>query len=419
MTAVFFVNGAVLASWVPRIPDVQERLGLGEGALGVALLGVAAGALVAMPLAGRALGRVGAYRVLAPAVPLYCGALPLIALAPGLAGLTAALFLIGAVNGALDVAMNHEGMGIEREHDRPILASFHGAFSIGGLAGALCGGAFAAAGVAPLVHFAASAVILGGVGVVAVAHLRPAGAGSALPPVGVILARPPRRLFKLGFVAFCCLLAEGSIADWSAVYMRGSLDADAVVSSAGFAAFSLMMAVGRLTGDRLTERIGPVVSTRSGGALAALGLATTLAIHTPIAAVFGFACVGAGLATVLPTVLRAAASTPGVAPATGIAATSTVGYLGFLAGPPAIGFVAEAASLRGALVIVVAVAAVIVLLAASTAPAAAQQESEEAGPSAALGADLAEGGAQPEGDQDRCGDSVDGAPDRRPVEGRL
>ncbi len=413
MTAVFFVNGAVLASWVPRIPDVQERLGLGEGALGIALLGVAAGALVAMPLAGRALGRVGAHRVLAPAVPLYCGALPLIALAPNLVGLTAALFLIGAVNGALDVAMNHEGMGIEREHDRPILASFHGAFSVGGLAGALSGGAFAAAGVAPLVHFAVSAAILGAVGVVAVAHLRSRVPGSALSTVGPILARPPPRLFALGFVAFCGLLAEGSVADWSVVYMRGSLEADAVLSSAGFAAFSLMMAVGRLTGDRLTARLGPVASTRFAGALASLGLTTTLIIHTPIAAVLGFACVGAGLATVLPTVLRAAASTPGVAPATAIAATSTVGYFGFLAGPPAIGFVAEAASLRGALVIVVAFAAVIALLAASTAPAAGPQASEKAGSSAALVGD-----SQPEGDRDGSGDRVQRPPDRPPVEGR-
>ena len=373
MTAVFFVNGAVLANWVPRIPDIQQELGLGEGALGIALLGVAAGALVAMPLAGRALGRVGAYRLLAPALLLYCGALPLLALAPNLASLTASLFAIGAANGTLDVAMNHEGVGIEREHDRAIFASFHGAFSVGGLAGALVGGAFAVAGVAPLVHFAASAAGLGSIAAVAVAYLRPTGAASEAPAEGPILARPPRKLLALGLVAFCCLLAEGSIADWSAVYMRGALEAGPVLSSAAFAAFSLTMAVGRLTGDRLTERFGPVVSTRTGGAVAALGLATGLATDAPIAAVFGFACVGAGLATVLPTVLRAAANTPGVAAATAIAATSTVGYLGFLAGPPAIGFVAEAASLRAALWIVVAAIAVIALLAASTAPVAARR----------------------------------------------
>jgi MFS family permease len=373
MTAVFFVNGAVLANWVPRIPDIKDRLGLGEGALGLALLGVAAGALLAMPLAGRALGRVGAYRLLAPALLLYCVTLPLLALAPDLTSLTAALFVIGAANGTLDVAMNHEGVGIEREHDRAILASFHGAFSVGGLAGAVCGGAFAVAGVAPLVHFAASAAALGCIAAVALVHLRPAGALSGAPAEGPILARPPRKLLALGLVAFCCLLAEGSVADWSAVYMRGALEAGPVLSSAAFAAFSLTMAIGRLTGDRLTERFGPVVSTRTGGAAASVGLAMVLATDVPIAAVIGFACVGAGLATVLPTVLRAAASTPGVAPATGIAATSTVGYLGFLAGPPAIGFVAEAASLRGALWIVVAGSAVIALLAASTAPVAARR----------------------------------------------
>ncbi len=175
-------------------------------------------------------------------------------------------------------------------------------------------------------------------------------------------------------MAFCCLLAEGSVADWSAVYLRGSLEAGAVLTSAGFAAFSLAMAIGRLWGDRLIARLGPVLTTRAGGALACAGMATALAFEAPVAAVAGFACVGAGLATVFPTVLRAAASTPGVASATGIAATSTVGYLGFLAGPPVIGFVAEAGTLRGALVIVAVLAVVIALLAATTAPAAEQAE---------------------------------------------
>ncbi len=192
LTAIFFVNGAVLANWVPRIPDVQERLSLSEGALGVALLGVAAGALVAMPLAGRALGRIGSLRILAPAVLAYCAALPLLALAPGLATLTAALFVVGAANGTLDVAMNHEGVAIERDHERPILSAFHGAFSVGGLAGALCGGGFAAAGVAPLAHLATVAVLLGAIAAVALLRLRPGSPPGAGPASGPVIARPPR-----------------------------------------------------------------------------------------------------------------------------------------------------------------------------------------------------------------------------------
>jgi hypothetical protein len=172
----------------------------------------------------------------------------------------------------------------------------------------------------------------------------------------------------LGVVAFCGLFAEGAAADWSGVYLAGPLDASPGVAALGFAAFSVTMAVFRLLGDPLAHRWGPVVLTRAGGLLAAAGLGTALLVAHPVAALFGFACMGAGLAGVVPVVFRAAGSVPGLSPAAGIAALTSVGYSAFLIGPPAIGFAAEATSLPIALAAVVALLGLLAVLAGSTDP---------------------------------------------------
>ncbi|BBL79525.1 MFS transporter [Rubrobacter xylanophilus] len=361
MLAVFFLNGVLVASWFVRIPAVQERLDLGEGLLGVALLGSAAGALAAMPATGWLISRLGSRPVVLGAGLCLCAALLLPALAPNLLALTLSLAALGASNGALDVSMNAHGVAVEKNYGRPILSSFHAAFSLGGLTGSALGGLAAARGVGVLHHFlAVSALALLAFAPAFLAMLpASADAGSGGGPA---FRRPTRALAGLGVVAFCVLLGEGAMADWSAVYLDDTLGTGPGLAAAGYAAFSVAMTAGRLAGDRLNRRFGPAAVVRSGGALAAFGLGASLAAVHPLAALAGFACAGLGFSAVFPAALSAAGHSPDMPPGSAIAAVSTAGYLGFLVGPPAIGFLAELAGLGGALYLVVALSATIALL---------------------------------------------------------
>jgi len=368
VAAMFLVNGALLANWVARIPAVQQRLGLSAGALGIALLGMAIGALAAFPVTGLLIAHYGGRRVTTGAALVYCTAVPLPGLAPSLPLLMVALIALGAGNGAMDVAMNAQGVAVEARYGRPIMSSFHGLWSVGGFAGALVGGVAAGAGIAPFPHLLGAAVVLVIAALIASRWLLPvaADAHSGAPA----FARPTRALLGLGVVAFCSALGEGAMADWSAVYLHTSLATSAAFAAAGYAGFSLAMTAGRLSGDRLTHRFGPVVLVRAGGLLAAVGLGVALVVGRAGPAVAGFALVGAGLSLVAPLVYSRAGRTPGVSAAAALAAVATMGYTGFLLGPPIIGAVAQALSLRDALGIIVLLGLAIAALARNVGPPA-------------------------------------------------
>jgi len=366
VAAVFFVSGAGFANWVTRIPIVQQKLGLSNGALGVALLGTAVGALLAMPTTGWLVARVGSRSVTKLAVLAYCITLPLPTLAPNLPLLTIALAVFGAVYGILDVAMNAQAIAVEQRYRRPIMSSFHGLYSVGGIAGAAGGGLVASLGVNPIRHLVGAALLLGLVAVVASRRLLPTDVDIVTPVPALVV--PKRSLVKLGIVAFCVMLSEGAMADWSAVYLHGTLKMRPGLAAAGYAIFSLAMAVGRLNGDRLTQVLGPVGMVRLGGTMAATGLGLSLLIAQPTAALIGFACVGVGLSSLVPIVFSAAGNTPGIAPGVALAAVTTTGYGGFLCGPPLIGFAADVLSLRIALGIVVIMCAMSAVLAQTVTP---------------------------------------------------
>jgi len=349
LTFVFLADGVMVGSWASRIPAVKDGLGLTTSQLGVALFAMSLGALVSMPLAGWLDERVGSARIALVALLGGGSSLWLAGVAGSLGALVGALALFGAGFGAVNVAGNAQGIALERAYGRSILSSFHAAFSAGGLIGAAAGGLAAARGVEPPAHFAAVAVTLA---------LVAFGAGRLLPRADVgcetfALVRPPRALLLLGCAAFFTLLAEGAAADWSAVYLRGSLGSTAAFAALGYTAFSLAMVASRLAGDRLDETIGPAALAGGGGVVSAVGLAVALAIGTTPAALVGFAAMGAGLGVMVPVIFRTAGTTPGVTPGIGIAAVSTIGFLGFLAGPPAIGIAADVIGLRAALAVVV------------------------------------------------------------------
>jgi MFS family permease len=355
VAAVFFVNGAGFASWAVRLPALQERHSLGEGALGAALLGAAAGLFVALPASSVLVARHGSRRVTIVAGFSYVVAVPLLALAPSFPAFAAALVVVGFTNGSLDLGMNAQAVLVERRYRRSIMSSFHGLFSAGGIAGAAVGGLAAGLGVGLEPHLVGTGVLLGLVLAVA-ASVLPAdpAAGRASNEGKPVLVLPRGPLLGLGGVAFTVLMAEGAMNDWSAVYLRTVVDAGAGTAAIGFAAFSGAMTVGRLSGDRLIMLLGPTNVVRLGGALASAGLAMALLAPGPGLAVSGFGLVGLGLAATFPIALSSAGRTPGVRSASALAATSTAGYTGFLVGPALIGFIAELTSLRVALGIVLA-----------------------------------------------------------------
>ncbi|MEJ7843601.1 MAG: MFS transporter [Rubrobacter sp.] len=359
--AVFFLNGFALGSWFVRIPAVQNGLGIGEGLLGVALLGAAVGALLSMTVTGALISRLGSRRVVGATALLLPVSLVPLALAPNVPALALALVFVGASNGALDVSMNSHAVAVEGRYGRRIMSSFHASFSFGALAGSVLGGGVAYLGIDVLPHFLVVFVLTTLATVPAYRALLPSDADAA-DGGAPAFARPTRALLGLGVISFCVLLGEGAMSDWSAVYLDNALKTGPGFAAAGYAAFSLAMALGRLFGDGLSERFGPTRLVRLCGAVAAVGLGTALAVGNPVFALVGFACAGAGFSVVFPLALSAAGGTEGVAPGPALAAVATAAYTGFLVGPPTIGFIAEIAGLGTALYLVVGLSTAVFLL---------------------------------------------------------
>ncbi|MGH3995679.1 MAG: MFS transporter, partial [Pseudonocardiaceae bacterium] len=334
-TGVFFLNGLCFSAWYARVPAIQQQLELSPGELGIALFGAPAGLMVAQPIAGALAVRHGS-RPLVAAAPLYLIAVVLPALAVDMVTLLLAVTAVGAANGVLDIAMNTQGVAVERTLEERLFSSLHAAFSFGGLAGAGSAAAVAAAGIDPLPHLAVDGAISAALAVVLARGLvRDEGT-----PEGPHFARPSRRLAALGVIAFCALMAEGSVFDWSGVYLSDEAGAAAGAAPLGLTAFLLTMGIGRLVGDRVAARIGAGTAVRGGALIAAVGLGLALAFPEPGPAIAGFAVMGVGLSVMFPLALRAAGMDgEGAGPA--LAAVSTVGYVGFLAGPPLIGLAAE------------------------------------------------------------------------------
>ncbi|CAN5357405.1 MFS transporter [soil metagenome] len=374
----FFLSGMGVASWVVRIPAVREGLALSEGVLGLTLVGISVGALLAMPLSGALIARFGSRPVARAAMLGYAAALMLPPQATSRLLLTLALLVMGAASSFMNVALNTQATAVERRMRRPVMAGLHAMFSVGGLIGAGIGGAIAGAGVDPRWHLAGAGVVIAALSLlVTTALLRPGTDGAMGGPA---FAVPTRPLLLLGAVAFCVLVGEGAVADWSAIYLRDIAGAGPGLAAAGFAAFSLMMAAGRFAGDALTVRFGPARLVRASAATAAAGVVLAIAWPAPWAAVAGFGAVGAGLSVVFPTLVAAAGRLPGVNPSMAIATISWIGYTGFLAGPPLIGFAAEAISLRGGIALVGITSLMIVALAGtlSRTPVFASREARRA-----------------------------------------
>jgi MFS family permease len=411
---VFLLSGAAFANWVARIPAVKDDVGASAGGLGLALLGVALGSLVTMPLAGRLCERLGSGRVVVAAVVLTALSLPGPGLATDTLTLGLALAAYGAASGMVDVAMNVQAVAVVRRAGRPIMPWFHAAYSLGGLAGAVLGAVAARAGLPPIANFALGAAVLAlaapavgrhlvpdrvppiaaaPAGTVPTATSRGPGPSPAAPaasgspaavtaPAAVASAdvaqagagraarpRRPWALAGLGAIAACAALGEGAMADWSALFLRDERGAGAGVAALGYAAFAVAMTAGRLGGEAAIRRLGAAGALRAGAAAAALGIAVSVVVGSPLAGMAGFGLVGLGLSCAFPLALTTAGESGDGAGGSEIAKVSVVGYLGFLLGPPLIGLIADQAGLRAAVLAVALPALALVALAGAVDPA--------------------------------------------------
>ncbi len=367
---VFASNGLLFATWVSRLPAVRDDLRADERGLGFALLFLAVGSLLAMPLSGRLVSMVGARAILVGCLVGCCVGYPLLALAPGLVALGAVLFFIGAGVGVWDVAMNVSGHVVERDAGRDLMPGFHAAWSIGSVVGAGAGALAARAGIDPFPHFATACALVLVVGVASV-RIMPDGTEEevldtaegehhVVSPVGPLIR--DRRLIGLGAMCFCAAWAEGSANDWLAIMLTDDRDASGAVAAAGFAVFSTAMTVGRLAGTSVVTRFGRVRTLRAGALVAVVGVVLALGVPVLPTAMLGALLWGLGISIGFPLAMTAAGETPGRGPSA-IATVATIAYAGFLVGPPLIGTVAHAIGLDNALWVVALLAAGVFVLA--------------------------------------------------------
>jgi len=370
VAAVFFVNGALFANWVTRVPAVKDAVDTGTGPLGVALLGIGAGSLLSMPFSGRLCERYGSGRIVTASGLGMSAVLFLPAVAPDVVTLGLALLFYGAGFGLLDVSMNVQAVAVVKRLERPIMPWFHAAFSCGGLAGAATGGLAAHADLGPVPHFALVGAVMAVVVLWADRHLLPDPEPDPTPQGRNGDGDRDRRTRRLtpyvvgvGAIAACAALGEGVMADWSTLFLRDVRDVDAGPAAAGFAAFSVAMTAGRLGGEAAIRRLGATRVLQVGGSTAAAGVVLAVTVPSPVAAVVGFLLVGLGLSCGFPLAISAAGESGPGSGSNEIATASMIGYLGFLLGPPLIGLLAEVVGLGPALLAIAVSSAGLVALA--------------------------------------------------------
>lgn len=351
--AAFFLNGFVYANWASRLPRIQEQYAADNGTIGMVLLAMSVGAVAAMPFTGWVIIKKGSRSVTLASVCLYCLLIPLIPLMAHLAPLVMLFVLIGIANGTLDIAMNAQAVIVEQRYKRPIMTSFHAFFSIGMASGAWCGALFAELSKGLAFHFA----VVSAVSLLLVLWVRfnlvpdkPARDNHTDDPVFRI---PNRSLLSVGLIAFCCMLGEGAISDWSVNYMENFAKAPKVFAPLALSAFGTAMTLGRLFGDRFRARWGDGVLIAAGSIIATTGIGMALALPTPYIALTGFFLVGVGLSTIVPITYSIAGNSRDLPSGVGLAMVTTVGYSGFLFGPPLIGILADTFNLRIALLVIV------------------------------------------------------------------
>lgn len=340
----FLTAGLAMSAWAPLVPFAKERLALGEGPLGLLLLCLGAGSLLAMPLTGALAARFGCRAVVLWSALLVCLALPGLALAATPLQLGLVLFIFGASLGTMDVAMNVQAVVVEKACGGALMSGFHGMFSVGGVAGAGGMALLLWLGIGPLgaclavVALVALLLWRASPDLLQQPEARDGGTPHFVVPHGAVIF--------IGALCFIVFLAEGAMLDWSAVFLTAARGMEEGRAGLGYAAFAIAMTVGRLSGDRVVGRFGGRRVLLAGGLCAAAGFFTAVASPTPAVALAGFVLVGLGASNIVPILFTAAGNQRAMPASLAIAAITTIGYAGILSGPALIGFVAHLSSLN-------------------------------------------------------------------------
>ncbi|KJH75306.1 MULTISPECIES: MFS transporter [unclassified Pseudomonas] len=337
----FFIAGFGIAAWAPLVPYAKARAGLDEGTLGLLLLCLGVGSILAMPMAGILATRFGCRRVAVGGTLLICAALPLLATVTSIPALIAALFMFGAGLGTVDSTVNLQAVIVERASGKTMMSGFHGLFSLGGIVGAAGVSALLGFGLTPLTAMLVVVVMLLVALCKAAPHMLPYGSESSGPAFAI----PHGIVLFIGGMCFIVFLAEGAALDWSAVFLAQERGIDTAYAGLGYAAFALTMTVGRLTGDRIVRHLGATRVIVFGGLTAAAGLfLATFAPNWEFALV-GYALLGAGCSNIVPVLYTAVGKQTVMPESVAVPAITTLGYAGILAGPAVIGFIAHGSSL--------------------------------------------------------------------------
>ena len=350
-------------TWAALIPSFQQKFGLSEGQLSWVLFGLVLGALMSMPLTGHVIPRWGSRPIAVPAALAFCATLTLLALAPNYATLIAAAVLFGALKGAVDVSINAQAITVENAIEKPIISSFQAFWSLGGLGAAFFLSIAMSHGSSPTLLMLAMAALLFLLTLSTYDRLLADTSSAEREPHG--FSWPDSKLLRLGGLAFLALFSEGVLLDWSAVYARNVANMSLAVAPMAFAAFAVCMAAGRFAGDLLIGRFGPIVMLRVSGVLMALGVGVAVLIPSWPAVLIGFATVGFGIANLVPILFGVAGRAHENGAGPGLATVTTLGYFGFLTGPPVIGALAAFAGLPLAFVMVVVFGTIIATLGVS------------------------------------------------------
>lgn len=343
---VFFIAGLGLAAWAPLVPFAKERAQLDDGALGMLLLCLGVGSVIAMPLAGALAAKRGCRYAITAATLAMGLALPFLATLSSLPSLMASLFVFGMGVAALDVSMNVQAILVERASGKTLMSGVHGMFSLGGICGAAGVTVFLGMGVPPAAATAGVLLLIIAALIVSFSGLLPYGSGSE----GPLFALPRGIVLLLGGICFVVFMMEGAVLDWSAVFLASYHGFATERAGIGYTAFACTMTLGRLTGDRIVRWLGGSTVVLLGGIGAALGVFLTLLPWWPVA-LGGYALIGAGCSNIVPVMFSAVGRQNVMPQNVAIPAVTTLGYVGILAGPAAIGFVANHASLAAAFVI--------------------------------------------------------------------
>lgn len=360
--ALFFLQGLSFASWASRIPTIQQKLGLSESGLGFVLLSIPAGLLFSIPFSGWFVAKMGSRKVVTTALFFYSFILITIGLAATQWQLMLCLFCFGFFGNMSNIAVNTQAVGVEAIYERPVMASFHGMWSLAGFTAAALGSVMIGNGVMPHQHFAIIAFfMLLAVGITFRFTLKEDFNKQAAGQK--VFVKPDKSLVNLGIVAFCSMICEGAMFDWSGVYFKKVVMAEKAWIGAGYTAFMATMATGRFIADWFTGRFGIQRTLQLSGILIASGLLTAVLLPQLVTAIIGFFLVGFGVSSVVPLVYSAAGKSKVMSAGVAIAAVSTIGFLGFLIGPPLIGMIAGLSSLRVSFVSIAAMGLCVSLVA--------------------------------------------------------